>query len=297
MPSEINREGIKMTKGRIHPLIASGKIFFTAGVYDALSAKIAERAGFKALLISGYAVAASLLGEPDVGLLTKTEVMDVARRIIKAVKIPVIVDGDTGYGGPLNVIQVVEELIAMGAAGVIFEDQTWPKRCGHMRGKSVVAAEEHVQKIRAAVETRGKRSLVIVARTDSLATHGIDEAIRRGNLYRQAGADVIFVDAANTREEMKRVSSEIKAPVTTNMIEGGKTPVLSLQEIKDMGFVSVGYPLTAIFTAARALTDAFDHLLENGSSLGLGDRVMQFDEFVSVVGLEEKLKLDERYKS
>ncbi len=286
-----------MVKSRIHPLIASGGIFFTAGVYDALSAKIAERAGFKAVLISGYAVAASLLGEPDVGLLTKTEVMDVARRIIRAVSIPVIVDGDTGYGGPLNVMQVVEELISMGAAGVIFEDQTWPKRCGHMRGKSVVDAEEHVQKIKAAVETRGDRPLIIVARTDSLATHGIDEAIRRGNLYRQAGADTIFVDAANTKEELRRVSSEIKAPTTTNMIEGGKTPIFLLEEIKEMGFISVGYPLTAIYSAARAITEAFDHLLEKGNSLGLGDRVMQFDEFVSLVGLEEKLKLDEQYKS
>jgi methylisocitrate lyase len=284
-----------MPTRRIHPLVEEGKIFLTAGVYDALSAKLAQRAGFKAVLVSGYAVAASLLGEPDVGLLTKTEILDVARRIIGAVSIPVIVDGDTGHGGPLNVMQIVKELIVMGASGVIFEDQTWPKRCGHMRGKSVIDAEEHVQKIKAAVEARGDRPLAIVARTDSLATHGVDEAIRRGNLYRQAGADVIFVDAPNSKEELRRIVSGVKAPVLANMIEGGKTPLMTLEELKDMGLASVGYPLMAIFGAARAAQDAYAHLIGEGNSLAIADRLMQFDEFTKVVGLEDRCRLDEKF--
>ncbi len=165
-----------------------------------------------------------------------------------------------------------------------------------MRGKAVIEAEEHVQKIKAAVEARGKKSLIIVARTDSVATHGVEEAVRRGNLYKAAGADVIFVDAANNKEEMRRIASGIKATVTSNMIEGGKTPLTPIEELKEIGFVSVGYPLTGVYTAAKAMSDAFDHLLEKGNSLAILDKMMQFDEFTSVVGLNEKLSLDEKYK-
>lgn len=286
-----------MAKNGINQLVEQDKISLSVGVYDVLSAKLAEKAGFKAVVVSGYAVAASVLGEPDIGLLTKTEVLEVARRIIGAVTIPVIVDGDTGYGGALNVMQLVKELIAIRASGVLLEDQTWPKRCGHMRGKTVISAEEHVQKIEAAVEARGNNNLLIVARTDSIATHGVDEAIRRGNLYRQAGADVIFVEAPNNKEEMRRLVAGIKAPVTANMIEGGKTPIITLEELKEIGYVGVGYPLTAILSAAKAISCAFDNLIEKGNSLDILDRMMTFDEFTSVVGLEEKLALDEKYKS
>lgn len=285
-----------MAKNKIHPLIEKGEILFTVGVYDALSAKLAEKAGFKAVVVSGYAVAASLIGEPDIGLLTQTEVLDVSRRIINAVNIPVIVDGDTGHGGVLNVMRMVRELIGIGASGVIFEDQTWPKRCGHMRGKSVVEAEEHIQKIRAAVEARDNKNITIIARTDSLATHGVDEAIRRGNLYKEAGADVIFVDAPNSKDELRRIASGIKAPLAVNMLEGGRTPLLPLEELKEMGFLSVGYPLTGIYSAARAIAEAFDHLLQEGSSLAMLNKMMQFDEFSSVVELEEKYGLDEKYR-
>ena len=285
-----------MAKNKIHPLIEKGEILFTVGVYDALSAKLAEKAGFKAVVVSGYAVAASLIGEPDIGLLTQTEVLDVSRRIINAVNIPVIVDGDTGHGGVLNVMRMVRELIGIGASGVIFEDQTWPKRCGHMRGKSVVEAEEHIQKIRAAVEARDNKNITIIARTDSLATHGVDEAVRRGNLYKEAGADVIFVDAPNSKDELRRIASGIKAPLAVNMLEGGRTPLLPLEELKEMGFLSVGYPLTGIYSAARAIAEAFDHLLQEGSSLAMLNKMMQFDEFSSVVELEGKYGLDEKYR-
>jgi len=285
-----------MIEHTIHPLIKESRIFFTVGVWDALSAKIAERAGFKAVVVSGYAVAASLLGEPDIGLLTQTEILDTARRIINAVKIPVIVDGDTGYGGALNTIRMVRELVRMGAAGVLFEDQSWPKRCGHMQGKSVIDMEEHIRKIRAAVESRGSDHLVITARTDALATHGVEEAVRRGCFYKEAGADVIFVDAPTSVEELRIISSGIPGPIVVNMIEGGKTPLLPLEELHEMGFISVGYPLTGIFAAAKAIEKTYMRLIEKGSSLDILSDLMQFQDFTSLVGLEERYRIDEKYR-
>lgn len=279
----------------MHPLIAEQKIFVAAGVWDPLSAKIAERAGFRSVVLSGYAVAASYLGEPDFGLLTQSEILDVARRVCRAVDCAVIVDGDTGHGNALNVIRLVEELVQMGARGVILEDQTWPKRCGHMRGKSVVSAEEHAQKIRAAVEAKGDAPFVITARTDARDPEGLDEAIRRGNLYKEAGATVIFIEAPRSVEEIKRIVKEVSAPLVINNIEGGQTPILSLQELHELGFVSVGFVLTGLFAASKAIDDTYRHLLEHGTSKGMEDRMIDFDAFAEVVGLEEKYRLDALY--
>jgi methylisocitrate lyase len=280
-----------------HPLIADRKILVSAGVWDALSAKLAERAGFSTVVLSGYAVSASHLGEPDFGLLTQTEVLDVARRVCRAVGIRVIVDGDTGFGGPLNVLHMVESLVQMGAAGVILEDQTWPKRCGHMRGKSVVSMEEHVAKIHAAVDVRDRldESFIVTARTDARGPLGIDEAIRRGIAYREAGASVIFVEAPESEEEMRRIANEIPGLKTVNNIEGGRTPILPLERAHELGFVSVGFVLTGLYAAARAIQQAYQHLLEHGTSKGLEDRMMSFEEFGEVVGLEQKYALDERF--
>lgn len=280
-----------------HPLIANKKIVVSAGVWDVLSAKLAERAGFSTVVLSGYAVSASHLGEPDFGLLTQTEILDVARRVCRAVGIRVIVDGDTGFGGPLNVVHMVEALVQLGAAGVILEDQTWPKRCGHMRGKSVVPVEEHVAKIRAAagVRDRLKESFVITARTDARGPLGIDEAIRRAIAYREAGASVIFVEAPESEAELKRITSEIPGFKTVNNIEGGKTPILPLERAHELGFVSVGFVLTGLYAAARAIQHSYEHLLEHGTSQGLEDRMMSFDEFGEVVGLEQKYALDEKF--
>lgn len=279
-----------------HPLIAERKILVSAGVWDALSAKLAERAGFSTVVLSGYAVSAAYLGEPDFGLLTQTEILDVARRVCRAVGIRVIVDGDTGFGGPLNVQHMLESLVQMGAAGVILEDQTWPKRCGHMRGKSVVPMEEHVAKIRAAAEVRDRlrESFIITARTDARGPLGLDEAIRRGIAYREAGASVIFVEAPESEEEMRRIATEIPGLKTVNNIEGGKTPILPLEGAYELGYVSVGFVLTGLYAAARAMAHAYSHLLEHGTSTGLEERMMSFDEFGEVVGLEAKYALDER---
>ncbi|MEE2829806.1 MAG: oxaloacetate decarboxylase [Myxococcota bacterium] len=285
-----------MNASQTHPLVAEGQIFLAAGVYDPLSAKLAERAGFRNVVLSGYAVAAAHLGEPDFGLLTQSEILEVARRVVRAVDIPVVVDGDTGFGGALNVVRMVEELVAMGARGVILEDQTWPKRCGHMRGKAVVPMEEHVQKIRAAVDARGEAPFLITARTDARAPLGLDEAIRRAHAYHEAGATAIFIEAPESVEEMARIAREAPGLLVANMIDGGKTPILPLRALHELGFHNVGYVLTGIFAAARALSDTYAHLLATGSSEGLGDRLMSFEEFTGLLGLEEKYRLDERYR-
>lgn len=280
-----------------HPLIEESKILVSAGVWDVMSAKIAERAGFHTVVLSGYAVSASHLGEPDFGLLTQTEILDVARRVCRSVSVRVIVDGDTGFGGPLNVIHMVESLIRMGAAGIILEDQTWPKRCGHMRGKSVIPMEEHVAKIRAAADVRDRlnESFIITARTDARGPLGLDEAIRRGNAYREAGASVLFIEAPESEAELERIATEVAGLKTVNNIEGGKTPILPLERAHALGFVSVGFVLTGLYTAAKAIEGAYEHLLEHGSSAGLENAMMSFEEFGELMGLEAKYALDEKF--
>ncbi len=268
----------------------------SVGVWDALSAKLAERAGFELLFVSGFAVAGTQLGEPDFGLLTQTEMLDCARRIVRAVRVPVIVDGDTGHGGPLNVQRLVRELIALGAAGVLLEDQVWPKRCGHMQGKEVIRAEEHAQKIRAAVDARAGASFTILGRTDARAPLGLDEAIRRGRLYREAGADLIFVEAPQSRDELARIGREVPGPLMANMVEGGKTPILGRSELRELGFEYVVYPLTGLLAAARAMERAFGELVKTGVSADDASAKLSFAEFTGLVGLEGKYADAERYK-
>ncbi len=269
----------------------------SVGVWDALSARLAERAGFSMLFLSGYAVAGSRLGEPDVGLLTQTEMLETARAVLRSVSVPVIVDGDTGHGGPLNVQRMVRELVAVGAGGVLLEDQVWPKRCGHLLGKQVIPAEDHVQKIRAAVEARARAPLRIVGRTDARAPLGLDEAIRRGRLYREAGADVVFVEAPESVEELRRIGAEVPGPLMANMVEGGRTPVLELAELGELGFEWVVYPLTGLLAASRALERAFADLASSGASRPDPARQLAFDEFTRLVGLEARLDEAARFES
>jgi len=286
-----------MSDEKIHPLVRDHQVFLAAGVYDALSAKLAERAGFRNVVLTGFGVAASLIGEPDFGILSQTQVLDTAWRVINAVNIPVVVDGDTGYGGALNVMRMVKELIRMGARGILLEDQTWPKRCGHMRGKSVVPMEDHIAKIRAAVEARGDAPFVITARTDARDPLGLDEAIKRGKAYKEAGASMIFIEAPRTVDEMKQIAAEVPGPLVVNNIEGGQTPILSLKELREMGFISVGFVLSGLFAAAKALSETYEHLIEHGDTFDIQDKMMTFDEFTEMIGLEEKYRLDEKFKT
>jgi 2-methylisocitrate lyase-like PEP mutase family enzyme len=272
----------------------AGAIAFP-GVYDTLSAKIAQRVGFPLAFVSGYSVAATAMGEPDLGLLTQTEMIDRARRVCMSVPIPIIVDADTGYGNPLNVRRTVHELIAAGAAGCFLEDQVWPKKCGHMRGKRVIDRDDYVQKIRAAVEARVGRDFFIVARTDALAVAGLDEAIARMEAAREAGADASFVEAPASREDLQAVGRRSPPPNVANMIEGGRTPVLPQQELAALGFQLILYPLADLFAPARAMEAVYRALKENGTTLGEEGRLMTFAEFNGLIGVEEKYAIAARY--
>ncbi len=264
-------------------------------VHDALCAKIAERAGFKAVFVGGYACSASLLGEPDVDLLTLTEMVDFAHRIADAVDIPVFADGNTGHGNVTNVMRTVKQFEKAGVAALFIEDQVSPKRCGHMSGKSVVPPEEMVGKLKAALDARQDEDFIIMARTDALAVHGLDDAIERANLYHQAGADMIFVEAVESVEQMRRVIGQVGAPHLANVLPGGRTPVLGARELQAIGYAAASYPTVGTFTVAKAVAHSFGHLLREGTPAGLEDRMMGFEEFNSLVGLPEIREKEERY--
>ena len=222
------------------------------GVYDAIGAKIVEKVGFEAMFQTGYGTSATLFGMPDYGFIGSTETVDNARRICRAVSVPVIVDADTGYGNALSVWKLVSELENAGASGIFLEDQRWPKRCGHMQGKEVVSKEEYTEKLQAALDARSNKNFIIVARTDARATEGLDKAIERGLYYKKVGADVIFVEAPKTIQEMKKIGSTINAPLVANMIEGGATPISSQTNLFEMGFKIILYPLSVLFSNTYA---------------------------------------------
>jgi len=279
-----------MNQTRIHRILQEVGPTSFAGVYDALSAKLAQRAGFPLAFVSGYSVAATFLGEPDLGILTQTEMIDQARRICASVSIPVIVDADTGYGNPLNVFRTVRELIDAGAAGCFLEDQVWPKRCGHMRGKRIVERQEYIQKILAAVEARGDRDFFIVARTDALAVQGMDEAVARVVAAREAGADASFIEAPSSVEELATIGRLAPPPNVANMIEGGRTPVLPRDELARLGFHLILYPLAGLFSAAKSLAQMYAKLRRDGTTTAAEDQLMAFEEFNALIGVEEKYR-------
>lgn len=267
------------------------------GVYDALSAKVAARAGFEVIFITGYSLSATLLGEPDFGLLTQTEVVNAAQRICSVVNTPVIVDADTGYGNAINVMRTVQDLIRAGAGGMFLEDQVWPKRCGHMKGKQVIPLDEQLKKLKAAVEAKGDNDFFIVARTDSRQALGLAEAIRRGVAFKAAGADAVFIEAPESKEEMKEISRQVRGPLVANMLERGVTPLMGPQELKELGFDLIVWPLAPLYSVAKSLTDVYTTLRRDGSTLAILDKLMPFDEFNGIVGLNEKYALDAKYKS
>ena len=269
------------------------------GVYDALSARIAEQAGFDVIFTTGYGISATLLGEPDFGILTQTEMLSTIYRICGAVPTPVIVDSDTGYGNAVNVVRTVTELLRAGAAGMFLEDQVWPKRCGHMKGKQVVPLDEYLKKLNAAVAARGDGDgdLFIVARTDARQALGLDEAIQRGIAFKENGADAVFIEAPETREEMREIARSVPGPLVANMIERGVTPLMTPAELKELGFALIVWPVGPLYSAAMALKDYYTNLREQGTGEALMDRLLPFDEFHQIVGLEEKYALDEKYRT
>jgi 2,3-dimethylmalate lyase len=267
------------------------------GVFDALSAKIASRAGFEVIFITGYSLSATLLGEPDFGLLTQTEVVNAAQRICSVIDTPVIVDADTGYGNAINVIRTVQDLIRAGAAGMFLEDQVWPKRCGHMKGKQVIPVDEQLKKLRAAIEARSDHDFYIVARTDSRQALGLTEAIARGIAFKQAGTDAVFVEAPESKEEMKEIARQVPGPLVANMLERGVTPLMGPQELHELGFDLIVWPLAPLYSVAKSLTEVYSTLRVDGSTTKILDRLMPFDEFNEIVGLKEKYSLDEKYRT
>lgn len=270
-------------------------IIVMPGVYDALTARIAEEIGFEVIFQSGYSVSASILGMPDYGFLHAGDTLEQAKRIVNATDLPLIVDIDTGYGNPLNVWKIIKDLDNIGVAGVFLEDQVWPKRCGHMQGKQVIESDEYIQKLKAAVDAKSE-DFIIVARTDALEPLGIDEAIRRGRLYKDIGADVIFVEAPRSIEEMKKICSSIDAPLVANMIEGGKTPLLSAKELEEIGYKIAVFPLSALLASAYAIKNVFKTLKDDGITTSYMDKMIKFEEFNKLVGLDKYKKLEERYK-
>jgi 2-methylisocitrate lyase-like PEP mutase family enzyme len=267
------------------------------GVYDALSAQIATKTGFEVIFISGYSLAATMLGEPDFGILTQTETLSAAQRICSVTDLPVIVDADTGYGNAINVIRTVHELIRIGAAGMFLEDQVWPKRCGHMKGKQVIPLEEQLKKLQAAIDAKRNRDFFIVARTDARQALGLNEAITRGIAFKKAGADAVFIEAPETKEEMVEIARCVPGPLVANMLERGVTPLMAPQELRDLGFDLVVWPLAPLYSVAKSLNEVYKTLRRDGTTVDILDRLMPFDEFNRIVGLEEKYQLDEKYRS
>lgn len=271
------------------------KIIVLPGVFDALSARIAEHVGFEAMFQTGYGSSAALLGMPDFGFLHAGETVDNARRIIRAVNVPVLVDADTGYGNPLNVWRLVRDLEAIGSAGIFLEDQIWPKRCGHMAGKDVIPKDDYLPKLKAAVEARKSKDFIIVARTDARAPLGIDEAIERGKAYRKAGADVIFVEAPQTIEELKKVADQIDAPLVANMIEDGVTPNLTGQELLKIGYRIAVWPLSGLYGATYAMRQVFTELKQTGYTKETRKMMVTFKDFNKFVDLQKYMDLEKRY--
>lgn len=268
------------------------------GVYDALTAKLAERVGFKIIVHTGYATAASLLGQPDVGLVSFKEMCDRVASIARAVRIPVMSDADTGYGNPINVYRTVKEYIRAGAAGLFIEDQVWPKRCGHMSGKQIISAEEMVAKIKAAVDAKDDEDadFVVGARTDAIATDGIDEAIERAKSYSKAGADFVYIEAYESIEQMEKAVERVEPPLVLNLIEGGKTPIVSVKQAEEMGFKIVAFPLTALWATTNAVTNTLQILKETGSAQSCLSELTTWAEFNEIIGLPEIKEMEDKYK-
>ena len=265
------------------------------GVADALTARIAERAGFGAVYATGAGISNAQLGRPDVGLTTMTEVLDEVARIVDAVEIPVLADIDTGFGNAINARRAVRAFERAGVGGVQIEDQVFPKRCGHFDRTDVVPLGEFVGKLRAVLDARIDPSLVVVARTDALRAEGLEGAVDRANRFVEAGADVVFVEAPPDRATLAELPARIPAPLVANMVEGGRTPLLSAAELAGMGYAIVLFANTALRVAARAVRDALRELRATGDARPLVDRMLSWDERQALVGLEEIEALDARY--
>lgn len=289
------------TTTRLRELLAAPGLVVAPGAFDALSARLVAQAGFPAVYMTGFGTAASVLGQPDVGLLTMTEMVSRAAALAEVCgATPLIADADTGYGGPLNVGRTIREYERAGVAAVQIEDQVWPKKCGHMEGKQVIAREEMVQKVRAAVDARHDPALVIIARTDANAVTGLEDALDRGHAYREAGADVVFIEAPRAIDEVAAIGRAFSTtPLLYNWVEQGKSPALSLEDVRRLGFRLVIFPVSLLFAATRAMLDVLDLFRRGETSAPAGNAengMVTFRQFTELVGLPATLELEQRYK-
>jgi 2-methylisocitrate lyase-like PEP mutase family enzyme len=282
-----------MSARRFRDLLARPGVIRSLGAHDVFTARLIEAKGLETVFLGGFGASASLLGLPDVGFITLTEMADAVRRMALRVSIPVVADGDTGHGDLHNVVRTVREFEQAGAAGILLEDQVAPKRCGHFEGKQVVPAEEMVAKLRAALQARRNPDFVVVARTDARAVEGIEGAIARANRYADAGADVCFIEAPQSREELERIPREVHRPLLVNMLTGGVTPILSVEELGEMGYKIVVCPIESLLAAGRAILRLIDGLLTTGRVDRTPD-MLGFEDVKRLLGLTEVLNLRER---
>lgn len=277
--------------------LAGPSLVIAPGIYDALTAMLAERAGFSALYLSGAAIAYTRFGRPDIGLVDMTEVAAMLANIAERVDVPVIVDGDTGFGNALNVQRTVRQFERAGAGAIQLEDQTMPKRCGHLKGKTLVSTGEMTGKIKAALDARVSDDFLVVARTDAVAVEGLDAALDRARAYAEAGADMLFVEALKTEDDMRRACRELGplAPMMANMVEGGQTPIRSREELADIGYSLAIFPGGTVRAAAKFLGGYFESLQKTGTTDAYRDRMYEFDELQKLVGTGEMLDLGKKY--
>lgn len=282
-------------RSTLRELLAGPDLVMAPGVADALNARLVAREGFKVIYMTGSGTTASRLGMPDIGLLTMTEMVDNAGRIADASGLPVIADADTGYGGPINVQRTTRAYERAGVAGIHIEDQQWPKRCGHLQGKTLIPAAEMAAKVRAATDAREDKDFVVIARTDALSVEGFEQALDRGRLYEEAGADMIFIEAPNTPDQLAAVPRSFRVPTLFNMASSGKTPFLSAQEIQKLGFKVVIYPNFMLLAAVTAAQGVLRELKKTGSIAGLANKITTFTELFDLVGMREVQELEQRY--
>jgi 2,3-dimethylmalate lyase len=281
---------------RLRELLHSGQTIVAPGAFDPLAARLVEEAGFAAVYMTGFGTSAALLGRPDVGLLTMTEMAGNAGRIAACVDIPVIADADTGYGNPLNVIRTVGAYEAAGVAGIHIEDQVAPKKCGHMEGKLVIGAEEMAQKVRAAVDARTDPDFVIIARTDARAVEGLAAALDRGRRYRDAGADALFIEALVSEAEIEAAAAAFPdVPLLFNWAEGGKTPPVSLGRLTEIGYRIVIFPIATLLTATAAMRRILAEIATAGTPAAVLGELPAFSEFTDFIGLPEVREIEQRY--
>ncbi|MBU2055453.1 MAG: isocitrate lyase/phosphoenolpyruvate mutase family protein [Proteobacteria bacterium] len=281
---------------KLREMLNQPGIIRAPGAFDAWSAKLVQMSGFPAVYMTGYGASASVLGAPDIGLMSMTEMATHAKNMVSAVQIPLIADGDTGYGGVLNVIRTVREYERGGVAAIQIEDQVLPKRCGHMEGKELVSKKEMVSKVKAAVYAKRSEDFIIIARTDARAVNGFDDAMERALAYREAEADIIFFEAPQSVEEMKKVATSIKAPLLANMVEAGKTPFLTSAELEKLGYKLVIYPSSTLYAATKSMMNVLQCLKETDSTQEYLDKMVGFKDFYNLVGVEETRSLEKSFQ-